>query len=356
VRLGGDEFGLLVDDIENATDATRVAERISELMASPFKIAEREVFAATSIGIVVSGPTYQHAEEILRDANTAVNRAKTTGSTRPEIFDEAIRQRASMVLQMETGLRWALERDELMLQYQPIVSLDSGEITGLESLVRWNHPELGILPPDEFIPLAEETGLIVPIGWQVLSKSCMQMKEWRGALPSGDPIDLSVNLSSKQFLQPDVVEQIQDALNDAGLEPTCLRLEMTESALMENAEVVFPLLKELQSLNVRFHMDDFGTGYSSLSYLHKLPIDTLKIDRSFVMDLGLREEAYEIVRTIVTLAHNLKMQVVAEGVETQEQATMLRGLGCEYAQGFYFSRPVDSATIANLLKEDTRFF
>jgi diguanylate cyclase (GGDEF)-like protein/PAS domain S-box-containing protein len=355
VRLGSDEFGLLVDDIENATDATRVAARINDALASPFNLAESEVFATASIGIVVSSTKYQHAEELLRDANTAMNRAKASGSARPEVFDEASHKRASIVLQIETGLRWALERDELVLQYQPIVSLETGKIAGLESLVRWNHPELGIVPPDEFIPLAEETGLIIPIGWQVLSKSCRQMKEWRSVLPPSGPVDLSVNLSTKQFLQPDIVEQIQEALDEAELDPTCLRLEMTESALMENAEVVFPLLTKLQSLNVRLYMDDFGTGYSSLSYLHKLPIDTLKIDRSFIMDLGLREEALEIVRTIVTLAHSLRMQVVAEGVETQEQVVMLRGLGCEYAQGFYFSKPVDGAIVADLLRNDTKF-
>jgi len=355
VRLGGDEFGLLVDDIDDATDATRVATRINETMASPFQLSEREVFATASIGIVMSSSKYEHAEELLRDANTAMNRAKAGDSARPEVFDEATHQRAFETLQIETGLRWALERDEFVVQYQPIVSLDSGKISGLESLVRWNHPEMGIVPPDDFIPLAEETGLIVPIGWQVLSKSCKQMQAWRAELPPSDPFDLSVNLSSKQFMQPDIVEQIQGALAEAELDPTCLRLEMTETALMENAEVVFPLLTELQSLHVRLYMDDFGTGYSSLSYLHKLPIDTLKIDRSFIMDLGLREEALEIVRTIVTLAHNLKMQVVAEGVETQEQVSMLRGLGCEYAQGFYFSEPVDGSTVTDLLRNDTKF-
>jgi EAL domain-containing protein (putative c-di-GMP-specific phosphodiesterase class I) len=271
------------------------------------------------------------------------------------VFDEAMNQRAFEVLQIETGLRWALERDEFLLQYQPIVSLESGKIAGLESLVRWNHPELGIVPPDDFIPLAEETGLIVPIGWQVLVKSCKQMREWQTAFAPGSIFDLSVNLSSKQFMQPDIVDQIQGALSEAELDPKHLRLEMTETALMENAEIVFPLLTELQSLNVRLHMDDFGTGYSSLSYLHKLPIDTLKIDRSFIMDMGLRDEALEIVRTIVTLAHNLGMQVVAEGVETQEQVAMLRGLGCEYAQGYYFSKPVDGATVTDLLREDTAF-
>jgi len=355
VRLGGDEFGLLVDDIESATDATRIASRITEQMASPFNLADREVFASASIGIVVGSDKYKHAEDLLRDANTAMTRAKARGSARPEVFDEATHKMAFEALQLETGLRWALERDELVLQYQPIISLDSGEITGLESLVRWKHPELGLIPPDDFIPLAEETGLIVQIGWQVLTKSCKQMQEWRAQMPPSGPIDLSVNLSSKQFLQPDIVDQIQEALEEAELDPRCLRLEMTESALMENAEVVFPLLTKLQSLNVRLHMDDFGTGYSSLSYLHKLPIDTLKIDRSFVMDLGLREEALEIVKTIVTLAHNLKMQVVAEGVETKEQLTMLRGLGCEYAQGFYFSKPVDGSKVAELLRSDTKF-
>ena len=355
VRLGGDEFGLLVDDIEDVTDATRIAARIAEAMAPPFNLADREVFATASIGIAVSSTKYQHAEDLLRDATTAMSRAKARGDARHEVFDGVMHNRALEVLRMETGLRWALERDEFMLQFQPIVSLETGKITGLESLVRWNHPELGVIPPDDFIPLAEETGLIVPIGWQVLSKSCKQMQAWLADIPAGSPMDLSVNLSSKQFLQPDIVDQIKGALGEAELDPSCLRLEMTESALMENAEAVFPLLTELQTLNVRLHMDDFGTGYSSLSYLHKLPIDTLKIDRSFVMDLGLRNGVLEIVRTIVTLAHNLNMQVVAEGVETQEQVTMLQKLGCEYAQGFHFSKPVDGTTVSELLRYDTRF-
>ena len=355
VRLGGDEFGLLVDDIEDITDATRIAARITETMAAPFNLPGRDVFASASIGIAMSSSKYQHPDEILRDADTAMNRAKARGDARHEVFDGAMHKRALEVLHMETGLRWALERDELVVQYQPIVSLETGRIAGLESLVRWNHPERGLVPPDDFIPLAEETGLIVPIGWQVLSKSCKQMQAWKVDLPPGTPIDLSVNLSSKQFMQPDIVEQIKGALGEAHLDPACLRLEMTESALMENAETVFPLLTELQSLNVRLHMDDFGTGYSSLSYLHKLPIDTLKIDRSFVMELGLREEVLEIVRTIITLAHTLNMQVVAEGVETPQQVTMLRTLGCEYAQGFHFSAPVDGATVSDLLRTGTRF-
>ena len=355
VRLGGDEFGLLVDDIEDVTDATRIAARIAQTMASPFVLADREVFASASIGIALSDSRYRHAEEILRDADTAMSRAKARGAARHEVFDGAMHRRALEVLQMETGLRWALERDELVLQYQPIISLATGEIAGLESLVRWNHPELGIVSPDEFIPLAEETGLIIPLGWQVLSKSCKQMQAWKVDMPAGAAIDLSVNLSCKQFMQPDIVDRIKGALGAAELDPACLRLEMTETALMQNAETVFPLLTELQALHVRLHMDDFGTGYSSLSYLHKLPIDTLKIDRSFVMDLGVRDEVLEIVRTIVTLAHNLNMQVVAEGVEKPEQVAMLRALGCEYAQGFHFSKPVDGAKVSELLRTGKKF-
>ncbi len=355
VRLGGDEFAILVDDMRDATDATRIASRITDSMAASFYLSEREVFATARIGIAVSGDKYQHPEELLRDANTAMSRARRSGRASHEVFDEAMHRRAVQVLNLETGLRCALERDELLLHYQPIVSLQDGKIAGLESLVRWNHPELGIIPPDEFIPIAEETGLIVPIGWRVLSKSCEQMREWKADLPPGNEIDLSVNLSSQQFTQPDIVSKVRSALGESKLDPKCLGLEMTESALMENAEAVFPLLQELQSLNVRLHIDDFGTGYSSLSYLHKLPIDTLKIDRSFVMDLGLRDEALEIVRTIVVLAHNLNMQVVAEGVESPEQATLLRELGCEYAQGFHFSKPVDGATVSGLLRGNERF-
>jgi len=354
VRLGGDEFGMLLDDIGDAADATRVATRITEAMAAPFFLAGTEAFATASVGIVISTEGYQHPEELLRDANSAMSRAKARGQSQHEVFDEAMHARAVEVLNVETGLRWALERDELKMHYQPIVSLQDGRIHGLESLVRWEHPEHGLLAPSDFISVAEETGLIVPIGWQVLSMSCEQMKTWQDEIPPETRIDLSVNLSSKQFTQPDIVDQIKSTLGKWELEPDCLRLEMTESVLMENADTVFPLLNELQSLNIRLHIDDFGTGYSSLSYLHKLPIDTLKIDRSFVLDLGRSDDALEIVKTIMTLASNLKMQVVAEGVETPEQANALRELGCEYAQGFLFSEPVDGATVSQFLQNDER--
>lgn len=354
VRLGSDEFAILLDDIDDFADPTRVAKRIHEVLHSPFELEEREVFCTASIGIALGSTKYRHPEEVLRDATTAMGRAKARGNACHEVFDGAMHKRAIEVLHLETGLRWALERNELLLHYQPIVSLATGEITSVEALVRWQHPERGLIHPDDFIPLAEESGLIVPIGWHVLRMSCEQMRAWQVDLPSERSVRLCVNLSPKQFTQPDVVDQVKMAIGKAGIDPGLLRLEMTENAVMENAETAFPRMSELQSLDVRLHMDDFGTGYSSLSYLHKLPIDTLKIDRSFILDLGVRDEALEIVKTIVTLAHNLGMQVVAEGVETKEQLTILRTLECEYAQGFYFSEPIDEAAVAELFRSGAR--
>ena len=354
VRLGGDEFALLLEDISDVTDATRVANRIHEALSTPFDVSGQEVFATTGIGIALGGAHYKHPEELLRDADTAMCRAKARGKACHEIFDTAMHKRALEVLQLETGMRWALERDEFLLHYQPIVSLENGEIAGVEALVRWRHPERGLVPPGDFVPVAEESGLIVPIGWRVLTKSCEQMRSWLAETPPRGQFGLSVNISAKQFVQPDVVDKVRSILEETGLEPTCLRLEMTESAVMENAEAAFPRLSELKSLNVSLYVDDFGTGYSSLSYLHRFPIDTLKVDRSFVVDLGRRDEAIEIVRTIIALAHSLKMKVVAEGVETREHVDILRGLECEYAQGYYFSKPITGDAVAALLQKGTR--
>ena len=257
--------------------------------------------------------------------------------------------RAVARLRLENDLRRAIEREEFRVAYQPIIDLETGRLVGFEALARWKHPERGIISPAEFIPLAEETGLIVQVGLQVLEESCRQMREWQLASPSDAGLTVSVNLSAKQLAQPDLVEQIKQVLHRTGLDPRRLKLEITESVVMENADKATHLLNRLRELGVRLSIDDFGTGYSSLSYLHQLPVDTLKIDRSFVARMGEKDENLEIVRTIITLAGNVGMSVIAEGVETERQKAQLKRLGCQFAQGYLFSPPVDAEAAALLL-------
>ncbi|HJZ11538.1 MAG TPA: EAL domain-containing protein, partial [Acidobacteriota bacterium] len=335
-RLGGDEFTILVEDITDVTDAIHVAERIQHVLRKPFNLGGQEIFTSASLGIAMSAPNYDRPEEILRDADTAMYRAKTLGKSRHQVFDTGMHARAVALLHLETDLRRALERHEFRVHYQPTVSLKTGKLTGFEALLRWQHPERGLVLPAEFIPNAEETGLIIPIGQWVLREACRQMRQWQ----SESQIDLtiSVNLSGRQFNQHDLVQKISDVLEETELSPYHLILEITESMLMENPESARAMLAELKMLNVDLHIDDFGTGYSSLSYLHHFPIDSLKIDRSFVSRMG---SDLEIIKSIVNLAHNLRMRVIAEGVETQQQCDQLRALHCEAAQGFLFSKPVD---------------
>jgi diguanylate cyclase (GGDEF)-like protein/PAS domain S-box-containing protein len=342
-RLGGDEFAILLQEIRHVTDATNVAERIQKALSQPFSLNGQEVYSSASMGIALSETGYERPEDLLRDADTAMYRAKALGKARYEMFDTEMRDRAVTRLKLETDLRRALERREFRVYYQPITSLATGRIAGFEALVRWQHPTRGLISPEEFIPIAEETGLIVPIGHWTLLQACNQMKQWH-ELYGDCSLAMGVNFSNKQFMQPDLVGRIRRVLEETDLRPGSLTLELTESLVMENAESSIALLKQLRELNVRIGIDDFGTGYSSLSYLHQFPIDTLKIDRSFVSKLGLDEEDFMIVRTIVTLAHNLGADVIAEGVETSQQAEILRSLQCEYAQGFLFSEPVDAKT------------
>ncbi len=339
-RLGGDEFTVLIEDINSEGEAITVAERIHKELAVPFNLSGREVFTTISIGIATSATVYERAEEILRDADTAMYRAKSLGKSRHEIFDKAMHARALNILQLETDLRRAVERQEFFLQYQPIVDLDGFKLRGFEALVRWRHPERGFISPIDFIPVAEETGMIAPIGEWVLREACTQMQRWQAIFPSDPPLSISVNLSGRQFTQNDLIQKVADILSETKILPNSLKLEITESVVMENIEMATGMLKELRALGVQLSIDDFGTCYSSLSYLHRFPIDTLKIDRSFVTDMSENNENTEIVRTIVMLAQNLGMDVVAEGVETNEQLALLRKLGCEYGQGYFFSKPV----------------
>ncbi|MDQ1522806.1 MAG: hypothetical protein QOE47_730, partial [Pyrinomonadaceae bacterium] len=339
-RVGGDEFTILLEDMQEETEAISIAERIQKEISVPFNLSGREVFTTVSIGIAPSSLEYVQSDDILRDADTAMYRAKTLGKARHEVFDKAMHAVAMNLLQMETDLRRALERQEFFIQYQPIVALDNFNLRGFEALVRWQHPERGLISPMDFIPVAEDTGQILPIGQWALQEACRQMRRWQRRFPSDPPLFISVNLSSRQFTQPTLLEQVKEILDETKLDPRSLKLEITESVVMENIDTATEMLKQLRALGVQLSIDDFGTGYSSLSYLHRFPIDTLKVDRSFVMRMVDNNENIEIVRTILMLAQNLGMDVVAEGVETKEQLALLRKLGCENGQGYFFSRPV----------------
>ena len=340
-RLGGDEFTILLEDIQDRNYVIQIVERIQNEISAPFSLNGREVFTTVSIGIAISSKDYKQTEDVLRDADTAMYRAKALGKARYEVFDKGMHDQATKLLQVETDLRRALEREEFFVFYQPIMSLETGELRGFEALVRWRHPQRGFISPVEFIPVAEETGMIIQIGEYVLREACRQMQLWQVVLPSDPPLFISVNLSVKQFSQPDLVEKVASILDETKLNAKHLKLEITESAVMENVEDATDILTRLRDLGLQISMDDFGTGYSSLSHLRRFPIDTLKIDRSFVTQMAEDEENAEIVRTIIGLAQNLGMDVVAEGVETPEQIETLKSLGCEYGQGYFFSKPLD---------------
>ena len=350
-RFGGDEFAILLSGMSDATDAVRVAQRIQDELMKPFVLDKNSAFASSSIGIALSSTGYDRPEDILRDADTAMYRAKENGKARYEVFDHGMHARAVSRLQLESDLRQAVERKEFCVYYQPIVSLQTGRLAGFEALVRWNHPRRGLVSPADFIPVAEETGLIVPIGEWVLQEACRHIRECQLAFPSHRSLSLSVNLSARQVAQADLLDRIQEALFVSKLNPHCLKLEITESVVMENAEAATLMFKQLRALGVQLSIDDFGTGYSSLSYLHRFPLNYLKIDRSFVTHLT-KDNDNAIVRTISTLARNLGMEVIAEGIETEEQYQLLKMLGCEYGQGYLFSHPVHSEGVMHLLAED----
>lgn len=347
-RLGGDEFTILLEDIRDASDATRVAERIQVALAEPFVLEGHEVFTSASIGIALSNAGHRRPEYFLRDADTAMYRAKWRGKARYEMFDEAMHQRAVVQLRLETDLRRAIERREFRLRYQPIVSLDSGAVTGFEALVRWEHAERGLVVPAEFIPLAEETGLIIPIGQWVMETACRQAKTWIEQFPEFPDLSISVNLSATHFRQPNLVAEVLEVLRRTGLPARNLRLEITENVLMGEPESHVRAIRELRRNGIQVQIDDFGTGYSSLSYLQRFSVDTLKIDRSFLAEEG-EGGGWDIVETIITLARDLGVNVIAEGVETAEQTSRLRALRCEHAQGFLFREPVDADTATALL-------
>ncbi len=339
-RLGGDEFAILINDIRDGSDALLTVDRIRQELSMPFLVCGHEVFTSASIGIATSDPRYDRPVELLRDADTAMYRAKALGKAHYVIFDQAMHTSVVTRLRLETDLRRAIERNEFWLAYQPIVDLSTNRVAGFEALVRWQHPERGLVSPADFIPAAEETGLIIPLDLWVIREACRQMCVWHADFPDVSPLTLSVNLSSKQFAHASLIDRIDEILADTGIDPTCLRLEVTESAIMAQPELATAKLRQIKQRGISLSMDDFGTGYSSLSYLHKFPFNILKIDRSFVSRIGPRGEDSEIVATIIALAHNLGMKVVAEGVETPEQADRLRVLNCQYGQGYYYARPL----------------
>ena len=382
-RLGSDEFTVLLPKIQDVSDATRMAERLQQILALPFQIDNHEVFITASIGVVLSAAHYTQAEPMLRDADTAMHRAKALGRSHYQVFDRIMRTRMLVKLQLENDLRRAIAHEErhakqvetsssdfsipmldrvaipteipgihqeLQLYYQPIICLKTGLVEGFEALARWRHPERGWLSPNKFIPVAEETGLIIPLSWWVLRAACHQMRIWRSAFPEQNFLTMSVNLSSQQFAMPSLIETLRQILRETELDPVNLKLEITEGMVMDNAAAVVDMLYQIRAQGIQLAIDDFGTGYSSLSYLPRFPINTLKIDRSFVSQMDLCTDSQEIVRTILSLAHNLGIDVTAEGVETAEQNAQLLEMQCELGQGFFFSEPLDATGMTKLLE------
>ena len=347
-RLGGDEFAILLDDIRDPIEAVRVAERIQIELATPFVVNQQQIVISASIGIASSTSPHTQAEDLMRDADLAMYRAKRAGKARCEVSDTAMHANAVKRLQLETDLRKALDQGEFRVFYQPIVSLQTGKITGFEALTRWQRPQ-GIVPPIEFIAVAEETGLIIPMNRRLLREACEHLRSWQAEFPSSPPLTMSVNITPKEFAQSDLASEISKTLEQTGVDPSCLQFEILETLAMGDAEKSGQVLSQLKALGVRLSIDDFGTGYSSLSRLRRIPVDTLKIDRAFIMNMDTDPESHEIVRIIIMLAHNLGLKVVAEGTETQTHIDQLKQLNCEMAQGYLFSKPADDQAMLKLL-------
>ena len=356
-RVGGDEFAILLHPVRDKDEVGHLADRLQKKLKQPFNLHGQDIFTTASMGIVwcQANQSYQ-PEEILRDAHTAMNQAKASGKARYQMFMSGMRVQVMTRMQLEIDLRRAIALQEFQLHYQPFIDLETGKIAGFEALLRWQHPQRGFVHPVEFIPVAEETDLIIPIGAWVIEEACRQLKIWQNQFPSNYPLVVSVNLSSKQFVQPDdLVKQIEQTLKDTGIDGHYLKLEITESIAMTDVETTIALLLRLKALNLQLSIDDFGTGYSSLSYLHRFPTDTIKVDRSFVSRMGLESEDVHIVKTIITLGHNLDMYIVAEGVETAEQLALLRSLQCEYGQGYFFAKPLPPEAAEALMKSDPQW-
>lgn len=349
-RLGGDEFTILLDDFDGEQLASDVIERIQRAVGTPLRLGNQDIFISVSIGIVASDPRYTAATELIRDADTAMYQAKMSGKARAVLFNPDMHAQVIAALQLESDLRWALERNELQVHYQPIVSLETGYIVGVEALLRWQHPQRGLLYPPEFLAIAEETGLIVPIDWWVLEEACRQMRAWQEQIPVAAGLWVNVNFSEKQLAQPDVVQRIRDILEATGLPASKLKLEITEHTLLAYGDITARALTQIRQEGIQLCIDDFGTGYSSLSYLQRFPVDVLKIDRSFINQLGEKGQRSEIVQTIIALARALSLQSVAEGTETIQQVQQLRELQCTFGQGWLFSKALAADAIETLVR------
>lgn len=352
-RLGGDEFAILLEELTNPAQAIEVAERILAALSRPFLLEGHEVFTSASIGIAFPSEESKTAEDLLRDADTAMYRAKSLGKGRYEVFSMTMRAQSIALMQIETDLRRAAERQEFLVYYQPIVDLSTCKIVGFETLLRWQHPERGIVSPGEFMTVAEETGLILPISWWVMAEACRQMQRWSKVFPRSRSLSISVNLSGRHFQQADLLLNLRSILSETEFPAERLRLEVTEGILIDNKEVAIATLQEIRAMGIGLSMDDFGTGYSSLSYLHRFPIDTLKIDRTFISALLGEESCATIVRTILMLARALRLKVVAEGIETREQYRVLQALGCHYGQGYLFARPLSPPQVERFILAKT---
>jgi diguanylate cyclase (GGDEF)-like protein/PAS domain S-box-containing protein len=351
-RFGGDKFSVLLENLDEVGTASDIANRIRMSVHEPFDVDGQTVYTTVSIGLTTSKRAYDDVDEVISDVAAAANKAKERGQDRHEIFDTKMRIDALTTLRLEVALRQAVERQEFELHYQPIVNLRTGDLVGFEALTRWRHPRRGIVSPAEFIPVAEQTGLIVPIGRWAIAEALQQLGRWQGSLPSLGPLSMSVNLSGRQIADPRLLEEIESALRSNKVEPGTFRLELTESVLMDNAETVHRILNSLKKSGVMIWVDDFGTGYSSLSYLHRFPVDGLKIDKSFVDGLDGTEQGSAMIRTILSLADNLAVDVIAEGIETTAQADQLLQLGCRRGQGYLFGRPIAAAGVPNMIDGD----
>jgi len=348
-RLGGDEFVILIEDLESKADYMAIADRIQHDMAVPTDLEGHKVFVSVSMGIVLNTDHYNNPEDVLRDADIAMYRAKRNGRGCNVIFDSSMLDGAISRMELESDLRNALENDEFIIHYQPILDMRQNKITGFEALVRWQHPKRGLLLPAEFITTAEDMGLIIPLGYWVMDQSCRQLRVWQKAYPTTPQLTMNVNLSTRQFIDVNLVDKVAEILKKNQMNPGCLNLELTESILIEDSKSTSMILEQLRDLGTQVQIDDFGTGYSSLGYLNTLPIDTLKIDRSFIHRLGGERNGSDIVQMILALAHSLGMKVIAEGVETDDQFAILKGLDCEYMQGFLFAKAVDYQKATELL-------
>jgi len=351
-RLSGDEFAILLESIAETSDAGRVAERIEEALSFPINLGGAEITTSVSMGIVTSTLAQDQPEQLLRSADMAMYRAKAAGRARYEMFDRTMHADALHRLQLETDLRRAVERNEFRLHYQPLISLRTGRVIGLEALLRWEHPDRGLVQPNEFIPVAEETGLIVRIGRWVLGEACAQLRQWQRARRRTEPLTIGVNLSVRQFAQPDLVNQLSRVISESGIPPESLRLEITEAAIIDRGGTAAVVLDQIRALGARIHLDDFGTGYSPLIYLHRLPIDAIKVDRAFVSTMDSDEKNLQLVRTILTFARIVGLSTVAEGVSSAEQLRELRALECEHGQGYLFSAPIPHDAVSDLLAAD----